>query len=180
MDLVFGAPPEPEVAGGKEMDYFRRLRDRLQVVHDYTRQAQADSGVRQKRAYDTRCCGRAFVSGDKVWVYCPVRKKGISPKLHSHWQGPGEVLGRLSEVVYRVRMPGRRRLVVLHQDRLSPYRPLAPPAAGEGADSSALQAGQCDSPPSVVPALPGRPARRRRRPGHLSDFVIGDGVAEDD
>ncbi|KAJ8353689.1 hypothetical protein SKAU_G00212560 [Synaphobranchus kaupii] len=91
VDLVFGAPPEPEIAGGKEMDYFRRLRDRLQVVHDYNRWAQANSGVQQKRAYDTRCRGQAFLPGDKIWMYCPVRKKGVSPKLRSHWQGPGEI-----------------------------------------------------------------------------------------
>lgn len=54
-------------------------------------------------------------------MYCPVRKKGVSPKLQSHWQGPGEVVNQLSEVVYRVRMLGRGHVVVLHQDRLSPY-----------------------------------------------------------
>ncbi|CAI5685713.1 unnamed protein product [Oreochromis niloticus] len=126
VDLMFGPPPEPEIDGGPEMDYYRRLRERLQVVHNYTRQAQASAGVRQKRAYDTKCRGEAFVPGDKVWVYCPVRKRGVSPKLCSHWQGPAEVVERLTEVVYRIRMPGPGRLVVLHRDRLAPYRPLAP------------------------------------------------------
>ena len=54
MDLVFGSPPEPEIAGGVAMDYFRRLRDRMLVVQDHRRQAQAATGVRQKRGYDTR------------------------------------------------------------------------------------------------------------------------------
>ena len=185
VDLVFGAPPEPEIAGGKEMDYFRRLRERLRVVHDYTRQVQANSGVRQKRAYDTRCRGQAFSPGDKVWVYCPVRKKGISPKLRSHWQGPGEVVCRLSEVVYRVRMPGTGRMVVLHRDRLSPYRPLAPPATGDGGDDNTPGPNSTNSPAGVAldsPEQPARqrPRRQRRQPGHLKDFVLGEGVAEDD
>ncbi|CAI5668089.1 unnamed protein product [Oreochromis niloticus] len=35
VDLVFGSPPpEPEIDGGPEMDYYRRLRERPQVVHD--------------------------------------------------------------------------------------------------------------------------------------------------
>uniref|UniRef100_A0AAV2KG84 Uncharacterized protein n=1 Tax=Knipowitschia caucasica TaxID=637954 RepID=A0AAV2KG84_KNICA len=101
VDLVFGSPPEPEIAGGHEMDYFQRLREHLRVVHDYTRQVQASSGVRQKRAYDSHCRGQPFQPGDKVWVYCPDRKKGISPKLCSHWRGPAEVVARLSDVVYR-------------------------------------------------------------------------------
>ncbi|KAM6968624.1 retrovirus-related Pol polyprotein from transposon 412 [Tautogolabrus adspersus] len=177
VDLVFGAPPEPEIPGGAELDYFQRLKERLQVVHDYTRQAQADAGVRQKRAYDTRCRGRAFTSGEKVWVYCPVRKKGVSPKLCSHWQGPGEVLARLSEVVYRVRMPGKGRVVVLHQDRLAPYRPLAVPEEDPG---SAPPSGPIDSYPSALPVCPDRPTRPRRPPEHLRDYVLGDGVVEDD
>uniref|UniRef100_A0AAV2MR94 Gypsy retrotransposon integrase-like protein 1 n=1 Tax=Knipowitschia caucasica TaxID=637954 RepID=A0AAV2MR94_KNICA len=131
VDLVFGSPPEPEIAGGHEMDYFQRLREHLRVVHDYTRQVQASSGVRQKRAYDSHCRGQPFQPGDKVWVYCPDRKKGISPKLCSHWRGPSEVVARLSDVVYRVRMPNKGRLVVLHRDRLAPYRPYAPETVGE-------------------------------------------------
>lgn len=107
------------------MDYFRRLRDRMQVVHDLACEALANAGGRQKRAYDTRCRGRAFKPGDRVWVFYPIRKKGLSPKLQRHWQGPGEVTDRLSERVYRV-----RHLVVLHQDRLAPYCPRAPVVAG--------------------------------------------------
>ena len=66
-----------------------------------------------------------------MWVYCPVRKRGLSPKLGTHWKGPGTITERLSDVVYRVRVPGRRRPVVLHRDRLAPYQPSAPavPAA---------------------------------------------------
>uniref|UniRef100_A0AAV2M0R0 Gypsy retrotransposon integrase-like protein 1 n=1 Tax=Knipowitschia caucasica TaxID=637954 RepID=A0AAV2M0R0_KNICA len=67
VDLVFGSPPEPEIAGGHEMDYFQRLREHLRVVHDYTRQVQASSGVRQKRAYDSHCRGQPFQPGDKVF-----------------------------------------------------------------------------------------------------------------
>ncbi|CAI5690288.1 unnamed protein product [Oreochromis niloticus] len=176
VDLVFGCPTEPEIDGGPEMDYYRRLRERLQVVHDYTRQAQASAGVRQKRAYDTRCQGGAFMPGNKVWVYCPVRKRGVSPKLCSHWQGPAEVVERLTEVVYRIRMPGPGRMVVLHRDRLSPYRPLAPADAGAG------DAGDTPSsdPSDFSPAGRDRPVRQKKAPGHLQDFVWGNGAVGDD
>ncbi|CAL8352457.1 unnamed protein product [Merluccius merluccius] len=56
-----GPPPEPEVASGKEMDFFGRLRGHLQVVHDHTHRAQANSWLRQKGAYDTRFRGQAFL-----------------------------------------------------------------------------------------------------------------------
>lgn len=168
--------PEPEIDGGPEMDYYRRLRERLQVVHDHTRQAQASAGVRQKRAYDTRCRGGAFVPGDKVWVYCPVRRRGMSPKLCSHWQGPAEVVEQLTEVVYRIRMPGPGRMVVLHRDRLSPYRPLAP------ADTGAGDAGDTpgSDPSDFSPAGRDRPVRQKKASGHLQDFLWGNGAVGDD
>ncbi|KAJ8399425.1 hypothetical protein AAFF_G00411370 [Aldrovandia affinis] len=91
-------------------------------------EAQAESGVKHERAYDTRCRGQAFAPGGRVGIFCPSRTKGVSPKLRSRWRGLGEVLQWLGDVVYRVRMPGRGREVVLHQDRLAPYRPLVHPA----------------------------------------------------
>ncbi|CAI5680320.1 unnamed protein product [Oreochromis niloticus] len=172
--VLWSCRTAPEIDGGPEMDYYRRLRERLQVVHDYTRQAQASAGVRQKRAYDTRCQGGAFVPGDKVWVYCPVCKRGVSPKLCSHWQGPAEVVERLTEVVYRIRMPGPGRMVVFHRDRLSPYRPLAPADAGDAGDTPS------SDPSDFSPAGRDRPVRQKKAPGHLQDFVWGNGAVGDD
>lgn len=97
----------------------------------------------------TRECGKSGLTTpsaearpsrrDRVWVFRPVCKKGLSPKLQSQWRGPGEVFKRLSEVVYRVRIPGRGRPVVLRQDWLACYRPHAPTEAGEeGSDEVPL------------------------------------------
>ncbi|CAI5654816.1 unnamed protein product [Oreochromis niloticus] len=160
----------------RRWDCYRRLRKRPRVVHYYTRQAQVSAGVRQKRACDTRCRGGAFVPGDKVWVYCPVRKRGVSLRLCGHWQGPAEVVGRRTEVVYRIRMPGPGRVAVLHQYRLSPYRPPAPAAAGAGGAGGTPGSHPSDS----SPAGRDRPARRRKTHGHLQDFVLGNGVVGDD
>ncbi|KAJ8412040.1 hypothetical protein AAFF_G00143070 [Aldrovandia affinis] len=61
----------------------------LRVARDFSRQAQDTAGLRQKRAYDHHCKGQTFKPGDRVWVHCPVRKKGLSPKLQLHWRGRG-------------------------------------------------------------------------------------------
>ncbi|KAJ8349026.1 hypothetical protein SKAU_G00276150 [Synaphobranchus kaupii] len=171
VDLVFGAPPEPEEPNRTREEYYHRLRDRLLVAHDFARKAQASASFKQKRWYDTRCSGQAFAAGEQVWVYCPERKKGLSPKLRASWRGPGEVVERLSEVVFHIRMPGRGRLVVLHQDRLAPYRPLATPDAAEPEVSSdtVLPSEPSDTPLSAT----GRPKQHRRPPGHLQDFDSG-------
>lgn len=44
--------------------------------------------------------------------------------------------GHLFDVVYRVRIPDRGRLVVLHQDRLALYLPRVPVATGGGLSAS--------------------------------------------
>ena len=123
-------------------------------------------------------------------MYCPVRKRGVCPKLRSHWHGPGEILDRVSEVVYRLRMPGRGRVVVLHRDRLSPYRPLAlvdaeegggtPCGSPGGSPAPAGSPGGAVSPVVATPRRIQRPTRGRRAPDHLRDYVSGDGFVGDD
>lgn len=70
VDLVFDSSLEAEVASKPVMEYYQQLRERLKRVHKLARQAMAEAGIRQKRAYDARCCGQEFQAGDKVWVYC--------------------------------------------------------------------------------------------------------------
>ncbi|KAJ8369446.1 hypothetical protein SKAU_G00094740 [Synaphobranchus kaupii] len=47
MDLVFGAPPEPEEPSRTREEYYHRLRDRLLVAHDFARKAQTSAGFKQ-------------------------------------------------------------------------------------------------------------------------------------
>ncbi|XP_039456271.1 olfactory receptor 142-like [Oreochromis aureus] len=140
-------------------DCYRRLRER--------RQAQVSAGVRQKRACDTRCQGGAFVPGDKVWVYCPVRKRGCPQAVRSLARA-AEVVGAANRSGVRIRMPGPGRVAVLHQDRLSPYCPAAPAAARAGDAGGTPGSHPSDS----SPAGPDLPARRRKTHGHLQDFVL--------
>ncbi|KAL1262921.1 hypothetical protein QQF64_005660 [Cirrhinus molitorella] len=81
VDLVFGSAPEPEIEGGPELEYFRRLKERLNMVHQLAREALENAGACQKRAYDARAHGPTFTPGDKVSVFCSQRKRGLSPKL---------------------------------------------------------------------------------------------------
>ena len=67
------------------------------------------------------------MSGERMWVYNPTRKKGVSPKLTSQWVGPSEVLEQLSVVVYRVKMCARGRVVLLHRDHFG----TLPPPGGQ-------------------------------------------------
>lgn len=171
VELVFGPPPEPEIPGVPGLEYLQKLRNRLHVVHEGARNRQEAASAKQKRAYDVHSNKRDFASGDRVWVYSPKRKRGYSPKLYSHWQGPCEVLAKISDVVYRVKLGGRRqRTVVLHRDRLAPYHPMVIECFDEVSEEDVPQAST--TPQGVYsPAGEGRPQRQRRPPRSLRDYV---------
>lgn len=78
--------------------------------------------------YDLRRRHAAFAPGDLVWVWIPVRRRGLSTKLLRNYFGPYKVLRQLSEVTYEVvpensGVAGRRRSrpVTVHVVRLKPY-----------------------------------------------------------
>lgn len=198
--LAFGTPPDAEHPPGPE--YARQLQDRLEKAHAFARDQLEKAGMRQKRNYDVRSKGRDFQAGDLVWVYTPKRKKGRSPKLDCHWDGPCRVIERVGEVVYRVQVPPRGRKVVLHRDRLAPYRGTAVPLFEPGSSSQTDPGPSADPPssptapdtppsdtapsntPSAFPVQtpvtpqggPGpdqsRPQRQRRRPPRFNDFCM--------
>ena len=159
VDLMFGTPPGTGESPESYTELVRELGKRMDSVHRLCREQQRKASMRQKRAYDVRCRGTPLQAGSEVWLHTPQRKKGLSPKLQSAWEGPFQVLERLSEVVYRVQK-GRKRVVV-HRDRLAPYRPKL---AGSDRELGATRA-------SIgARAQPVRSCRVRRPPRRLEDY----------
>ncbi len=74
---------------------------------------------RQKQVYDTKAHGTPFQVGDKVWLHTFQRKKGLSPKLMSFWQGPCLIKEKYSDANYFIELPNGKRSVT-HFDRLKP------------------------------------------------------------
>uniref|UniRef100_A0A3B1ITE9 Gypsy retrotransposon integrase-like protein 1 n=1 Tax=Astyanax mexicanus TaxID=7994 RepID=A0A3B1ITE9_ASTMX len=136
VSLAFGAPPD---GGGYASDtptFVSDLMSSLELAHRLARSNQSAAGQKQKRAYDTRCFGDPLAVGARVWLYNPQRKKGLCPKLQSAWVGPCLVLSRLGEVVYKIRW-GRRTMIV-HRDRLAPYRARLSDTVDGGAEPAGL------------------------------------------
>uniref|UniRef100_W5LW72 Integrase catalytic domain-containing protein n=1 Tax=Lepisosteus oculatus TaxID=7918 RepID=W5LW72_LEPOC len=140
-DLVFGLLPGDESAPPVGSDYEWDLRQWMRQVHSFARTHLTLAGVQQKWHYDLCCRGPAFQPGDLVWVYSPCHRKGISPKLAPSWEGTAEVLGVVGEVCYGVWLRTRGRVVVLHQDRLAPYRVWKEEPRGEAPESESADNG---------------------------------------
>ena len=119
VDLVTGRPPDvglPAVTSG----FAAALQEHLADVHHQVRGKLQVAGQSMRETYDRRKRETTFAVGDRVWLYNPRRKRGLSPKLQSPWQGPYAVTAVLSAVTYRIRR-GRGRPSVVHVDRLWRY-----------------------------------------------------------
>ncbi|KAF8778512.1 Retrovirus-related Pol polyprotein like [Argiope bruennichi] len=117
-DLLFGRPPD--VPSSPE-EYVHELQERLESVHEFARNRIDIATEKMKTRYDTRATGHEFHEGDKVWFWNPIRRKGLSPKLQTNWDGPYTVLKRLNDVVIRIQKSKNSRPRVVHCDRLAPY-----------------------------------------------------------
>ncbi|KAJ8977587.1 hypothetical protein NQ317_018355 [Molorchus minor] len=96
----FGCPPGEDIAGE---DYVTTLRRRMDDIHDQVRSNIQSASDRMKETYDIGAQNDGYQSGDLVWLYNPQRRRGLSPKLQTLWEGPYEVLARINDVVYRIK-----------------------------------------------------------------------------
>ncbi|KAJ8945415.1 hypothetical protein NQ318_009870 [Aromia moschata] len=97
-DLKFGCTPGDDVAG-----------------EDY------GASNRMKETYDINANDGRYQPGNQVWLYNPQRRRGLSPKLQSSWEGPYEVVTRINDVVYRIQKLPRGKPRVVHFNRLAPF-----------------------------------------------------------
>ncbi|GFT74516.1 retrovirus-related Pol polyprotein from transposon 412 [Trichonephila clavipes] len=117
-DLLFGRPPDTP---SSPEEYVQNLQARFEDVHHLTRERINLRTEKMKTRYDTKATGHQFKEGDKVWFYNPTRRKGLSPKLQSHWDGPYTILKIINDVVIRIRKSTNSKPRVIHYDRLAPY-----------------------------------------------------------
>ena len=83
------------------------------------------SGETMKLRVDAKATMEPLEKGDRVWLYNPQRKKGLSPKLSSPWDGPFFVTEKLSSVTYRIQKGKHSAPKVVHFNRL--WKSKGPP-----------------------------------------------------
>ena len=81
LDLIIGRPPQEEEKPVTE--YAGGLRHKIAKMHEFAR-----ANIKAASEGMKRCDLSWFDSGDLVWLFNPQRKKGISPKLSTKWEGP--------------------------------------------------------------------------------------------
>ena len=96
----------------------------------------------RKARYDQTAANPKFEIGQRVWVFTPKTKKGLSRKLFHNWHGPFRIVKKLSPVNFQLKNAANRLVSTpVHVNRLKPFydqndRPIQPPIEDpEQADS---------------------------------------------
>ena len=96
-------------------EYFRRAQDKPQLIHSKF----VDVHAREYQAFLKKHPSLQFEKGDRVWVRDRTDQPGGHPKLDRIWQGPAEILRKVSTNTYFVNLNGKE--VVLSVRRMKLY-----------------------------------------------------------
>jgi hypothetical protein len=74
-----------------------------------------------KRRYDERVKSCLFEVGQRVWYFCPRRRRGLSYKWSMATTGPYSIVKKVNDVNYVIRLTPRHRSFLVNIDRIRPY-----------------------------------------------------------
>ena len=84
--------------------YVTDLRNHLRATFAWA-QENLEANARGSKAYhDRKASHREYEVGDRVFYFRFTKPVGISKKFLPSWSGPFEIVGKLSLVVYRIRI----------------------------------------------------------------------------
>ena len=99
IDIALGRPVNTQT--NTKSEYAEMLIQKLEAVHNLARKHISIASDSQKRNYDKRLRYLPYNEGDRVWLYNPQVKAGLSAKLSKRWTGPF-ILKKINDVVYRI------------------------------------------------------------------------------
>ena len=129
------AVPSPSQEVQTATGYGQELEEALFRAYNSAREFLGRAGERQKRAYDGRTHTDQYELGD--YVYC--RNPQLTGKLSPFWIGPFVVLSHRGGPLYLLQ--GKKRAMMVHQDRMKKYRPEEAPSWAKRARKDVLAHG---------------------------------------
>ena len=155
---------------GPVAEYVALMRDRMHDAYALVCDGMKTSFEKAKRRYDPRVKSCRFEAGQKVWYFCPRRRSGLSYKWSLATTGPYEIVKKINDANFVIRLSTRHRSFVVNIDRLRAYTDFDSAASSTaakrklGGESVLPVDGDEDTPrPSGVP----RPRRQIKRPTRL-------------
>lgn len=130
MDVNFLQPGD---VSSSISEHRQRIVENVERSQNIARENIQKAQQKVKAHYDRIATDRNFVVGQKVWVYTPKTKKGLSKKLLHFWHGPFRLIEKKSFCHFMVRnMSNNRVNFAVHVNRMKPFvdpneRPIEPP-----------------------------------------------------
>jgi len=115
VDVMLG-PTEEE--GERPIEYAKKLKAIMQVIHSQARTSLQTAQRRQKSRYDRHLTEHTYDRGDVVYMLNSATQIGKPKKLAPVYKGPYVVMEVLSPVLLQVR--DRKKQKVVHHDRIKP------------------------------------------------------------
>ena len=127
VDTILQGPAEDEPGS-----YPHYITDLKKVHHTFrqVRESSTQAHVKQKMQYDKKTHEFHLRIGELVYLHTPAVKQGLSRKLCSPWTGPYTIVDRISRYNVRIQLVGGRKNLVVHINRLKPYKGVPYEAAG--------------------------------------------------
>ena len=103
----------------------------MELAQNLARENIQRSQEKMKEYYDRNASQPLFEIGQRVWIYTPKTKKGLSKKLLYNWFG--RIVEQSSPVHYRLRSKNNKKVTfAVHANRMKPFvdsalRPIDPP-----------------------------------------------------
>jgi hypothetical protein len=122
VDIMFGKPEEIRYHLPEE--YVSNKIEQMEMAFEYVRNNLAKNAVRQKRIYDLKSSGNNLEKGQKVWLFTPFQRKGLSSKLARKWTGPYIIIEKLGDVLFKIKKNinnKKEKTKLVHFDRLKLY-----------------------------------------------------------
>lgn len=120
MDLMFGRPHDSRPQEPSDV-YVENLENNLEDVHQFARVNLRIASDDMKRRYDERATHDSYFVGQAVRYCLPKRRKGLSPKFQSNWDGPYLVKRKISDLIYEIQRTPRAKPRIVHKDRLCKF-----------------------------------------------------------
>ena len=128
LSILAGPTPDHQYC---PIEYVEDLHKNMSEIFSQAYQNTQKEQGRMKLNYDIKQYGKPFEKGQKVYLLTPFKKPGLASKLVYSWEGPYEIVERLSHANYIIAKPHARvKKQVVHYNRLKlcvlePHEPFS-------------------------------------------------------
>ena len=112
VDVKF-LPPAADDLSTSALDHRKRVVEKVEFAQNLARENIRRSQQKMKEYYDRNACQPLFEIGQRVWVYTPKTKKGLSKKCLYNRFGPYRIVEQSSLFIIGCVLKTTRRLLSL-------------------------------------------------------------------